>query len=141
MRRVPRGLLLLPREDLSTPVAEVVEWRLRTHDGLRLWGLRGRSPFFLDANGAWVRQVESCELPTIDPYAAESGLVDLVFQVPAGRRLEDRVLDVVRVAQMCVDHCDVDPEDIHLVPNSAAFEPDEFMIASHLFEQGLLFEE
>lgn len=138
MEGVQRGLLILPRPDLSSPQAEVVEWRLRAHDGLRLWGLRGQSPFFPEAKGAWLREVSSSELPSICADAVEDGCVDFVLQSPAGRRLEDRVLDLLRVFQVAVHYSGIDPDKVRLVPTAPGEEPDEFMIVSQLLSQGIL---
>jgi hypothetical protein len=136
MESVQRGLLLLPRADLSSPLIEVVEWRLRAHDGLRLWGLRGTSPFHPVPSGALIREVPTTELPEIAVDSVAEGRVDFVFQVPAGRRLEDRVLDLLRVYQVAV-HSGVDPARIQLVPHSEEKHPDEFLIASGLVKRGL----
>ena len=136
MESVQRGLLLMPRADLSTPLIDVVEWRLRAHDGLRLWGLRGTSPFHPCPCGALIREVAPTELPEIDIDAVAQGRVDFVFQVPAGRRLEDRVLDLLRVYQVAI-HSGVDPDKVELVPHRCERQPDEFLIASGLVKQGL----
>lgn len=136
METVQRGLLLLPRADLSTPLVDVVEWRLRAHDGLRLWGLRATSPFHPQAKGALVREVPTTELPEIAVESVAEGRVDFVFQVPAGRRLEDRVLDLLRVYQVAI-HSGVDPARIELVPHGEGKLADEFLIASGLVQQGL----
>jgi hypothetical protein len=136
METVQRGLLLLPRPDLSTPLVDVVEWRLKAHDGLRLWGLRATSPFHPAAKGAMVREVPATELPEIDVDSVAEGQVDFVFQIPPGRRLEDRVLDLLRVYQVAV-HSGVDPHQVQLVPHDGANAPDEFMIAIGLVRQGL----
>jgi hypothetical protein len=136
MESVQRGLLLLPRPDLSSPLMEVVEWRLRAHDGLRLWGLRGTSPFHPNPCGALIREVPTTELPEIAADAVAEGRVDFVFQVPAGRRLEDRVLDLLRVYQVAV-HSGVDPCKVELAPHGAEKHPDEFLIATGLVKQGL----
>lgn len=136
MESVQRGLLLLPRADLSSPLIEVVEWRLRAHDGLRLWGLRGTSPFHPEPKGALIREVPTTELPEITTDAVAEGRVEFVFQVPAGRRLEDRVLDLLRVYQVAV-HSGVDPAKVELLPHGDGKCADEFLIASGLVKRGL----
>lgn len=138
MESAHRGLLILPRPDLSSCLVDVVEWRLRAHDGVRLWGLRGGSPFHPKPQGAWIRQVSSCDLPEICLNAITDGCLDFVWQVPAGRKLEDRVLDVLRVWQVAVHYSGLSPEHVHLVAAIPGEEPDEFMIASRLLAQGLL---
>lgn len=136
MEAVQRGLLLLPRPDLSSARAEVVEWRLRTHDGCRIWGLRGASPFHPSPSGASIRRVEATELPEIFLDALADGEVEFVYQVPAGRRLEDRVLDALRVRQVAL-HMGLDPDAVRLVSDSPERTPDEFLIAEELIRQGL----
>jgi hypothetical protein len=133
---VQRGLLLIPRPDLSSPAVDVVEWRLRAHDGTRLWGLRGSSPFHPHPKGAAIREVGTGELPEIDLDAVTEGRVDFVFQVPAGRRLEDRVLDLVRVYQVAL-HGGLEPQDVRLVSTDHQHCPDEILIAAGLVERGL----
>ena len=137
MEEVQCGLVLIARPDLSTPLCDIVEWRLRAHDGTRLWGLRGTSPFHPTSKGASIREVAACELPSVDSLRVAGGSVDFVFQVPAGRRLEDRVLDLVRVYQVAV-HGGFDPHDIRLVPNDAQGCCDEFLIAGGLLQRGLV---
>lgn len=132
---VNRGLLLLPRPDLSTRGADVIEWRLKAHDGIRLWGLRAQSPFHPEPTGARIREVCCGELPEVDHAAVGKGEVEFVFQVPAGRRLEDRVLDVLRVFQV-VMNSGLDPDRVQLA-NGHDEPPDEFMIARELLEAGL----
>ena len=137
MEEVQRGLVLIARPDLSSPLCDVVEWRLRAHDGTRIWGLRGTSPFHSATKGAAIREVASCDLPVVDTFQVAAGLVDFVFQVPAGRRLEDRVLDLVRVYQVAL-HGGLDPNDIRLVPSAEEGCPDEFLIAGGLLQRGLV---
>jgi hypothetical protein len=136
MESVQRGLLLLPRPDLSSVLVDAVEWRLKAHDGVRLWGLRATSPFHPAPKGACVREVPATELPEINLDFVAEGQVDFVFQIPPGRRLEDRVLDLVRVYQVAV-HSGVEPAQIRLLPHVGEHAPDEFMIAIGLVRQGL----
>ncbi|MBK8181311.1 MAG: hypothetical protein IPK67_21005 [Planctomycetes bacterium] len=137
MKAAHRGLLILPRPDLSSPLIDVVEWRLRAHDGTRLWGLRGGSPFHPKSEGAWIREVNSCELPEICLDSVTEGCLDFVWQVPAGRKLEDRVLDVLRVWQVAVSYSGLSPDRVRLVAAIPGEEPDEFMIAARLLSQGI----
>lgn len=134
--QVQRGLILTPRPDLSSPFCEVFEWRLRAHDGTRLWGLRASSPFHSPPRGATIREVPHGQLPSTDCAFVAEGMVDIVFQVPAGRRLEDRVLDLVRVYQMALES-GVQPTSISMVPPDPEHVPDEFLIAGGLRDRGL----
>jgi hypothetical protein len=136
LEAVHRGLLLIPRPDLCSPLIDVVEWRLRAHDGTRLWGLRASSPFHPMPKGARIREVATAELPEIDVPSVAEGRVDFCFQVPAGRRLEDRVLDLLRVYQVAV-HGGLEPAAIRLVPEDRSHCPDEVLIAAGLLARGL----
>jgi len=136
METVSRSFLLMPRADLSSPLVDVVEWRLRAHDGERLSGLRGQSPFHPSPAGASIRMAEPGDELAVRLDTVAEGCVDFVYRVPHARRLEDRVLDVLRVWQAALNG-GVDPETVRLVPAPGAEVPDEFMIAERLLEQGL----
>lgn len=141
MDSVRRGLLLLPRPDLSSPFVDVIEWRMRGHDGQRLWGLRALSPFHTEPKGVHVREVPATELPTVHLDTVVEGMAEFVLQVPAGRKLEDRVLDVLRVVQVALDTCHLDAEQVHLDPCDCGAPanrlPDEFLIVGKLMDQGI----
>ncbi len=136
LQRVPPCQALFPRPDLSSPGIEVVEWRLKAHDGVRLWGLRARSEFHPEPKGALIREVCAAELPQIDAEVVGEGKVEYVLQVPAGRRLEDRVLDLVRVYQ-CALAAGAPPPEIRVAHCDAGACPDEVLIAASLFESGI----
>ena len=104
LRSTRRSLIFTPRPDLSSLLVEVDEWRLRAHDGERLWGLRARSSFHPDPFGATVRLVTAPARPEIDVAVVAEGQVEWVLQVAPGRRLEDRVLDLVRLRGREEDH-------------------------------------
>lgn len=123
------SLVLIPRPELSGNGIEVDEFRVRAHDGIRLWGLRARSRF--GNHSARVRIVGPSDLPMIDSTAVLRGEAEFVFQAPAGRRLEDRVLDVMRVCHLASE-VGSSAGQIALVPPEAGPAPDEFLIASQL---------
>lgn len=126
---VKPSVVLIPRPELSSTLLEVAEFRLRAHDGVRLFGLRARRRDAPTGEPARVRVVGPCDLPAIDLDDALRIGTEFVLQVPAGRRLEDRVLDVLRVCQVAAeDH--LDAARVQLV--AADQEPDEFLIASQL---------
>ena len=131
METVSRSYLLVPRPDLSSPLVDVVDWRLRAHDGAKITGLRGQSPFHPAPRGAQVRQVGPDEPLAPDLEAIAGGLADFVYRREPGRRLEDRVLDALRVWQ-AARNLGVEPADIRF-----AHPGDEFMIAQELLDQGL----
>lgn len=136
LQRTPACQALFPRPDLSSAAIEVVEWRLKAHDGVRLWGLRARSNFHPEPKGARIREVSAAELPRVDEASVAEGKVDFVLQTPAGRRLEDRVLDLVRVYQ-CALQAGVPPLEIRLAHDGGVGCPDEVLIATSLFESGI----
>ena len=141
MDSVRRGLLILPRPDLSSPFVDVIEWRMRGHDGQRLWGLRALSPFHDEPKGVHLREVAATELPSVRLETVVEGQAEFVLQVPAGRRLEDRVLDVLRVVRVALDTCHLVPEQVHLDPCVCGVDPlrlpDEFLIVERLMDQGI----
>lgn len=124
------SLLLIPRPDLSTPLVEVDEFRIRTHDGIRLYGLRAQHRRGETRSPARIRIVGPCEAPEVDREGLDVGDVEFVFQAPAGRRLEDRVLDVLRVCQVATQSEQVRADQVDLVCRNQ--QPDEFLIASQL---------
>lgn len=69
--------------------------------------------------------------------AITEGCLDFVWPIPPARKLEDRVLDVLRVWQVAVHYSGLAPEQVHLIAAIPGQEPDEFMIASRLLSQGI----
>jgi hypothetical protein len=126
------SVVLIPRPELSNAAVEVDEFRIRAHDGIRLFGLRGQSRFHTSHSAARVRMVGPCELPEIDRQAIQECGTEFVFQEPAGRRLEDRVLDVLRVCQLASSEENIDTERVRLFTPDPGQAPDEFLIASQL---------
>ena len=126
-----QSVLLIPRPDLSTALVEVNEFRLRAHDGLRLYGLRAQSRLTGRARPARVRIVGPSDLPAIESSAITAGECEYVFQEPAGRKLEDRVMDVLRICQLAAETgCD-SRRGVRLSAEQGS-EPDEFLIAARL---------
>ena len=132
------SLLVVPRQDLSGPLAEVLEWRLRAHDGLRLRCLRALSPFHPKPQKAVIRVVSTPDLLIPDPSVLCEGWADVVLCLPQERRLEDRVLDLLRVYQLVASALHLDPGDIQLGPPPESPPPDDLLIARQLLAQGLL---
>ena len=131
----PAQLVRIPREDLGRPGIEVLELRLKAHDGVSLRALLARSAFHRE--GANVHLRTCCDFDTcaLDFDAVERGTSDVVFPPPEGRRLEDRVLDVLRIAQTLCALEGVDPGDLELYSGRTA-PPDEFRIAELVRSQG-----
>ncbi|MBK7878851.1 MAG: hypothetical protein IPJ77_24595 [Planctomycetes bacterium] len=130
LRLARPSVLLIPRPELTTNAVEVDEFRIRTHDGIRLFGLRARHRMGTSQTPARIRVVGPCELPEVDARNLGPGETEFVFQSPAGRRLEDRVLDVLRICQVATQRDDVRADDVRLV--STDLQRDEFLIASQL---------
>ncbi|MDZ4773330.1 MAG: hypothetical protein SGI72_09380 [Planctomycetota bacterium] len=126
-----QSVLLIPRPDLSTPFVDVDEFRLRSHDGLRLYGLRAQSRIATGTGSARVRTVGPSDLPSIDNDTISQGECEYVFQEPAGRRLEDRVMDVLRICQLASDAGHEMTRGVRLAAEQGS-EPDEFLIATRL---------
>ncbi len=126
------SVLLVPRPELSTAAIEVDEFRIRAHDGIRLFGLRAQCRQRSTPSVVKVRVVGPCELPHVDATALDGGTAEFVLQLPAGRRLEDRVLDVLRVCQLASSDAADGARRVRLVANDREQEPDEFLIASQL---------
>lgn len=137
-RLVRHGLLTLPRPDLSSRTLEVLEIKFRAHDGVRLWGLMGRCRLLQGKLPARLRVVGPAEPAAIAERDVEGGFVEFVLQEPPGRRLEDRVLDVVRLCQLAASMGGVDTSRIELGDGRERPAPDEFLIAARLREGGLL---
>jgi hypothetical protein len=131
------SVLLIPRPELSTAAVEVDEFRIRAHDGIRLYGLRAQSRLNVPHHSARIRMVGPCALPEIDRQVVADGATEFVFQEPAGRRLEDRVLDVLRVCQLASSSSNVDANRVRLFAPDREQEPDEFLIASQLLAEDI----
>lgn len=126
------SLLLKERPELSSGSVRVDEFRLRMHDGVRLYGLRAQSTIQTEPRGAVVRIVSPSDLPRVDRRSIESGEIEFVLQERPGRKLEDRVLDVVSVCRMAATAADGRQRPVRLVEDGRGTPRDEFLIASQL---------
>lgn len=124
------SVFLTPRPELSNPWLEVHEFRLRAHDGIRLFGLRAESHPNLTHTRALVRLLGPCESPEPDATELLQGGTEFLVQEPAGRRLEDRVMDLLRVVQLASHHCGRSLREVDLVAEGTP--PDELLIVSQL---------
>jgi hypothetical protein len=82
--------------------------------------------------GIRLRLVPANAQPDIDRNAVASGVIEYALQFPAGRRLEDRVLDVVRICQLAAAKNGVEAREVELYSPPGEPNPDEFLIASEL---------
>lgn len=126
------SLLLKERPELSSGAVRVDEFRLRMHDGVRLYGLRAQSTIQAEPRAAVVRIVGASDLPRVDRQAIERGEIEFVLQERPGRKLEDRVLDVVSVCRMAAKAADGRQRPVRLVEDGRGTPRDEFLIASQL---------
>lgn len=116
LEHVPRSMVVFPRPDLCRPGVEVVELRLRAHDGARLVGILGRPSFCARGEAVRVRVADALADTELDWHAIDQGQSDLVFTHPPDRYLADRVLDVVRMAQSVASIEGTGWEEVHLLP-------------------------
>ena len=119
LERAPRKLVMAPRPDLSRPGIEVLGLRVRGHDGRALSALLGRSAFARRGDFVRVRPAWPGHPEVLDWASLQDGGTDVVLLPFAdeqrsasigedggqpgravGRRLEDRVLDVIRLAEV-----------------------------------------
>lgn len=98
----PCGVVWTPRPDLSEGGCEVTEFRIRAHDGVRLWGLFARPTWQSGPWPATVRSVGPAVRPTPCPGTTRAGTAEFLFQEPAGRRLTDRVMDVMQICRLAL---------------------------------------
>jgi hypothetical protein len=113
----------------------VVELRLRAHDGTRLTCILGRPSFCSQGDVVYLRVVNNPESTDLNWHAIERGHSDVVFGFPGDRALEDRVLDVIRLAQSVAS---VEATDWHTLNLSPPREtpPDELVLAELLRDKG-----
>lgn len=137
LEREPRQLAIFPRPDLSRPGIEVIELRLRAFDGARLTALLARSAFASTGLEVRVRACPDAGEAPLDFGTVESGGTDLVFQYPPGRRLEERVLDVLRIVAAACSLESIDCEKVDFRPSDSCVQ-DEFAIVDFLRREGWL---
>ena len=126
--------LITPRPDLSQAGTDVVEFRLKAHDGERLQGLFARPAWQRGPWPARIRVVATEGEPQFDVEVIRRGCAEFLLREPRGRRLEDRVLDVVRVCHLAYRTEGVDRLQVTFSCPGAERAPDEFLIAEQLFE-------
>lgn len=133
---VPRKLVICPRPDLSRPGIEVLELRLQAHDRAPIRALLGRSAFARHGELVGVRVADSEVSDELDRAAIEAGRTDVLVLLSPRRRLEDRVLDVLRVVEACCSLESVDCDQVVLGPGPHA--RDELVVAGLLRDEGWL---
>lgn len=127
------SVLTKPRPELCAGGRDVVEFQIRTHDGGSLWGLIVRPTLRAGPWPARVRSVAPSALMAVDRSWIEGGGAELIFQETAGRKLEDRVLDVVHVSRVALHIEGIDGGGVTYPPSDEGAGFDEFRIAEQLF--------
>lgn len=126
--------LIIPRADLSPAGTDVAEFRLKAHDGSRLSGLFARPAWHRGPWAARIRLLEPGEELQVDVDTVRTGCAEFVLRLPEGRRLEDRVLDVVRVCRLAHDTEGVDRLQVGFTQAEDQKARDECLIAEQLLE-------
>lgn len=135
LEKEPRQLAIFPRPDLCRPGIEVLELRLRAHDGARLTALIARSSFCQEGSEVRLRACKGIQDEGIDWEGVEAGGTDLIFAYPPERRLEDRVLDVLRVVGAACSLESIECKNVKFITSDSCVQ-DEFAIADFLRHQG-----
>lgn len=134
LESTPRRLLIVPRPELSRPGIEVAELKLRAHDGERLTALFARSCFGTEGQALQIRFLAATELVGVRWEALENGRAEIAFRPPAARRLEDRVLDLVRIVNVTRSLEGLGSCPVEIVPPCHGPAPDEIWIAQQVLE-------
>jgi hypothetical protein len=128
----PRQLLVFPRGELALPGGEASEIWLRAHDRLRLRGLFGRSAGVLPRPELSLTVVDDLHGARLDWDRIADGRPQVVVERQPGRRLEDRVLDLLRLAQAARDLAGLEEVRLALRPSDRDRDRDEVRIAERL---------
>ncbi len=137
LARTPRQLLVFPRADLAWPGVRAEEVWVRAHDGVRLRALVGYSELPTPRPHLRLSLVDPAgEQPHFDWDQVREGGVQALFLRPDSRKLEDRVLDLVRVAGAARDLAGLETPRTELETDAYGVDRDEFRIARQLFDQG-----
>ncbi len=131
-------LLITPRPDLSSAGCEIQEIRFRASDGHRLWGMMGRCPILNGLQPASISLRKSSQPLKIDKELVQAGTIQFLVQLHAGRRLEDRVMDALRVAEVAAAMQYVDRSQVQFALAGSAYAPDEIRIAEGLRSGGFV---
>lgn len=131
----PATVLRVERPDLARPGIEVIELRLPAHDGTTLRALLAHSSVHRSGAAVHLRTCRDFDTCALDFDAVSRGASDVVFPAPPGRRLEDRVLDLLRLSR-AISRVESIPEDSVELYCGCQSPPDEFRVADLLRSQG-----
>lgn len=112
----------------------MTEFRIRAHDGGRLWGLYAHPTWQPGPWPAKVRSVGPATRPMPEGRLVQCGTAEFVFQEPAGRRLCDRVLDVMQVCRVALATTGIDEIEVEAPKAGADACNDELLIAGQLLK-------
>lgn len=132
------GVVWTPRRDLSGNGKDVMEFRIRSFDGSRLWGLFARPTW---QSGPWLAKicvVGPAVRPHIDDRTVQTGTAEFVFQEPPGRRLADRVLDVVQVCRLALGTTGITEVEVQVPCETSGRCADELVIARQLLSRRIV---
>lgn len=117
-----------------------MEFRIQSHDGESLWGLFARPAWHSEPWQAIVRSVGPATRPTIDARLVQEGTAEFVFQEPAGRRLADRVVDVMQICRLAMETTGIDGVEVQGPTGKASKATcnDEVLIADQLLTHRIL---
>jgi len=93
--------------------------------------------FQRDGSPTRLRLATSGRDEELDWGRIEGGEADLIFKTDLGRRLEDRVLDVLRLVTCAATLEGMEERKIELLPEDRAAAADELLIAQALRDQRL----
>ncbi|MEW6071082.1 MAG: hypothetical protein AB1726_00625 [Planctomycetota bacterium] len=136
LERAPRQLVLLPRPENGRSGTQLLELRLLAHDGERLLALLARQSFARTGCRIRLRPAPVVEAAAVDWPAVGAGLTDVIFAFPPLRRLEDQVLDVLRVAHAACSVESVECSSVELDRRSAGPAHDALCIAEMIRARG-----
>jgi hypothetical protein len=105
---------------------------MRAHDGQMLWGLISFPTFFQGTRPCRIRAAGPADPLELDPKSHEDGTVEVLYQAPAGRRLEDRVLDLLRVHEQATRELNVRADSTSIQSCHSKRQVDEVLIATQL---------
>lgn len=133
---VPRQLLVFPRTELALPGGEASELWLRAHDRVRLRALFGRSGVAVPRGELALATVVDLHGQRLDWDQIADGRPQVILERQAGRRLEDRVLDLLRVLRAARDLAGLQELRIGLRVPQAERSRDEVLIVERLLAEG-----
>lgn len=132
----PRKLLVFPRQELALPGGEASEIWLRAHDDTRLRALFARSAITLPRSEVAIRIVDDLHGHRFDWDQIADGRPEVLIEHQQGRRLEDRVLDLLRVMRAARDLAGIEGPRMGLRTEEVDRARDEVLIVERLLGEG-----